>query len=261
MTTQTVIFFGAHPDDETILTGGTLALLAQRGFRVVVVCATRGEGGEVGEPPVTDNRHQLGVIRETELRCACQALGVDEVIFLPYQDPVIGPGEELYAFEHDLDTLLAQVQDILMRYQPLLVLSHGSDGEYGHPAHRLLHQVTLQTVQSAPSSPLLYSVAAQVPGIEDRLWNQSDPAHLAIDITSWAEIKLAAATCHLSQHALFKRRRKLTSIRDALRLVEGFYRHWPPPDTAPNDVFAALMLEAGAWRPDHTGATQREIHD
>ena len=60
-----ILAFFAHPDDETMLTGGTLALLAKRGANIHYVCATRGEGGEIGEPPVTTIQ-ELGETREKE---------------------------------------------------------------------------------------------------------------------------------------------------------------------------------------------------
>ncbi len=244
--TLSIVFIGAHPDDETMLAGGTLGMLSQSGHDVHIMCATRGEGGELGEPPVTDDREQLGPIREKELRCACQALGTANVALLPYQDPIIGPGEELYPFEADFDVLVNQIRQILLEWQADVVISHGSDGEYGHPAHQLLHRASLQAAQFTDT--IMYSVAAFVPDIEDRLWNKSDFAHLVLDIEPWLEIKHQAALCHMSQHALFKRRRKLTNVRDALRRVESFHQHWRPPTIS--DPFAETLLAAGAWRPE-----------
>src|SRR5512143_3370150 len=78
----------AHPDDETILTGGALALAARQGVQVYIVCATRGEGGEMGEPPLT-TRENRGKVREQELINAAHALGVQQVIFLGFQDTLM----------------------------------------------------------------------------------------------------------------------------------------------------------------------------
>ena len=74
-----LVCFFAHPDDETILTGGVLALLAANGVNVHYVCATRGEGGELGAPPV--DREQLGDARERELVCAVGKLGGKSLTF------------------------------------------------------------------------------------------------------------------------------------------------------------------------------------
>ena len=69
-----ILAFFAHPDDETMLAGGTLALLAHSGSQVHYLSATRGEGGEVGEPPRC-KVEELGQVRAEELACAVHALG------------------------------------------------------------------------------------------------------------------------------------------------------------------------------------------
>lgn len=240
-----IVFIGAHPDDETVLAGGTLHMLSQRGHQTHVVCATRGEGGEVGEPPVVLDRRELGHIREQELRCACQVMGVHQVSILDYVDPTIGEGEALYPFAADFDVLVKQIRHYVADAD--VVLTHGSDGEYGHPAHQLLHRATLEAVK--PTSCMMYGMAALVPDVEDRLWNQSDLAHLVLNIAPWADVKVAAMECHVSQHALFKRRRKLTHVYQALRPWESFHRHWPPGQ--PDDALARVLLAAGARQVIH----------
>lgn len=246
---RSVLVVGAHPDDETMLAGGTIALLAEYGVDVHIMCATRGEGGERGDPPVCE-QHELGAAREEELRCAAQALGVTDTRLMGYVDPVIGPDEELFPFVADFDTLIGQIKQAADDTGADVILTHGSDGEYGHPAHKLLHRA----VHTAAGQTLLYTFAAFVPSIEDRIWNQHDPAHLALDVSPWLDAKEAAATCHVSQHALFKRRSKATNIRDVLRTTESFHRHNPAVNgNILDDDFARLLLESGAWIPDHTG--------
>ncbi|MEK9164957.1 MAG: PIG-L family deacetylase, partial [Chloroflexota bacterium] len=95
-----LLCFVAHPDDETVLCGGTLALLASKGAAVRVVCLTRGEGGELGEPPITDREH-LGGVREQEMVCAVGKLGGKSLTFLGYTDPTVGPDDTLFSPEHD----------------------------------------------------------------------------------------------------------------------------------------------------------------
>src|SRR4051812_38934684 len=97
---KSILAIGAHPDDETVMAGGTLAMLASRGIAVHIISATRGEGGEMGEPPVC-TREALGGVRSEELRCAGQALGAAEVDFLGYIDPVCIIDGEVFAFEAD----------------------------------------------------------------------------------------------------------------------------------------------------------------
>ena len=250
---KSVLCIVAHPDDETIATAGTLALLTSQGIEVHIVCATRGEGGELGEPPVC-TREELPAVREAELRCAAQALGASGVTFLDYEDPLVGLDDALYPFEADFDTLAAQLADITRQHAPDIVLTHGADGEYGHPAHILMHQAVRVAVERLSAPPMLYTFAARVPGMEDHLWNQNEPAHLALDVRPWLDVKEAAAQCHKTQHALFKRRRRLQTLREALRTVEAYHRHLPPVDEGeqPRDAFADLLRAAGAWAPKHT---------
>jgi LmbE family N-acetylglucosaminyl deacetylase len=115
-----------------------------------------------------------------------------------------------------------------------------------------VHRAVHRAVRERTPDVLFYSAAASVPSVEDRILNENDPAHLALKIHPWVEAKYAAMMCHRTQHLLFKRRRQLTDLRDAIRFVESFRRHWPtlPDNRVPDDPFAALLLEAGAWWPE-----------
>lgn len=251
---QSVLVIGAHPDDETMLVGGTIALLTSSGVQVHILSATRGEGGEMGDPPLGP-RKALGAIREQELRCAARALGASSVQFLGYVDPVVGPDDELYPFEADFDELVARIAGVIRSVQADVVLSHGSSGEYGHPAHRLVHRAVAEAIARISDPPIFYSFAAELPGVEDRLWNESDPAHLALDIRPWLDQKEAAARCHVTQHPLFVRNHPGKTIREALRKIETFHRHHPPVESGEplHDPFADLLQAAGAWIPEHWG--------
>ncbi|RMF81543.1 MAG: PIG-L family deacetylase [Chloroflexi bacterium] len=249
MMLKSVVCYFAHPDDETVLAGGIINLLVKQGVHVHLVCATRGEGGELGEPPVVARQELLGAVRERELRCAANALGAS-VTVLDYVDPVVGPDEVLYPFDADFDTLAKQFGDIARRRAADVILTHGADGEYGHPAHQLVHRAALHGVRAQSPKTLIYTVAALVPTIEDKLWNTNEPAHLALDIRPWAEAKIAAMECHVSQHALFKRRKRLKTVREALRTTESVRRQWPETHgEQPDDAFATLLRDAGAWSP------------
>jgi LmbE family N-acetylglucosaminyl deacetylase len=246
---KSVLVIGAHPDDETMLTGGTLAFLSSQGVQVHLLCATRGEGGEMGEPPVCE-RPELGAVREQELRCAGQALGLASIQFLGYVDPPAGPDDQLYPFEADFNTLKREIQAAIQHVGTEVVLSHGSDGEYGHPAHQLVHRAVRAAVEDMGDSVYFYSFAARVPNIEDRIWNKHDVAHLALDIRPWLDAKEAAALCHVTQHGMFRRRHPDKAIRDVLRPIESFHRHLPAvSEIPPHDPFADLLQAAGAWTP------------
>jgi LmbE family N-acetylglucosaminyl deacetylase len=249
---KSVLCVVAHPDDETIAVAGTLSLMTSQGTDAHIVCATRGEGGELGDPPVC-TREELPAVREAELRCAASAIGASGVTFLDYVDPLTGPDDELFPFEADFDALVAQMQTLVREHAPSLVLTHGGDGDYGHPAHILMHQAVKMALENMSDPPLFYTFAARVPNIEDHLWNQNEPAHLALDVRPWLDAKEAAARCHKTQHVLFMRKKDAKTLRDTLRTVEAYHRHLPRLDEGepPRDPFADLLRAAGAWEPDH----------
>ncbi len=253
----------AHPDDETILTGGVLALLTARGAAVHVACLTRGEGGDLGEPPLTDREH-LGEVREQEMVCAVGKLGGKSLTFLGYTDPTVGPGEQLFAPAHNPVMLAGQIAAAIKQFKIDAVLTHGSNGEYGHPAHVLLHQMALAVMaglhkeqgehmahrppmagsplpansygQTHVSAPLLYTFAANFPEHpRPRLANADDPADLVLDVSPVLDKKEAAALCHKTQNPLFVRRRsqelgRPVTVREALLTVESLHRLFGAPD-------------------------------
>jgi len=232
----------AHPDDETILCGGTLALLSARGVAVHVAALTRGEGGEMGEPPLTDREH-LGQVRESEMVCAVGKLGGKSLTFLGYVDPTVGPNDELNAPEHDPAMLSGQIIASLKQTGAQVLLTHGTNGEYGHPAHKLMHQAALIAAASlGDAAPLVYSFAASYAAHPyPRLANADDQADVVVDVSAYLEQKLAAALCHATQTALFVRRRSeqaghTLAVREVLLTEEGFRRQWPAEPVA-NDVF------------------------
>lgn len=203
-----VIAFFAHPDDETMLCGGTLALLSHLGARVHGLIATRGEGGEMGDPPLC-TREDLGAFREKELRCAADALGFASLTLLDYIDPTVGPDDLLFPYTEDVDGLAARVIEEVRRWSAAAILTHGVNGEYGHPAHRLTHQAAKLAVHAlADEAPLFYTVSAAFPNHPyPRLTNADAPAHLILDVQPLIQEKTAAALCHRTQHDLFIRHR------------------------------------------------------
>jgi LmbE family N-acetylglucosaminyl deacetylase len=254
-----VLCLVAHPDDETILCGGTLALLAARGVAVHVACLTRGEGGELGEPPLTDREH-LGDVREQEMVCAVGKLGGKSLTFLGYADPVVGPDNKLFAPAHDPTMLAGQIVAAIKQFKVDVVFTHGSNGEYGHPAHVLMHQMTLAAVASlrqeaetqpafpnhlATQPPLFYTLAASFPDHPyPRLANADDAADLVLDVSAMLDKKEAAALCHKTQNALFVRRRsqewgRPVTVREALLAVESLHRVFG----SPGDELAQLLVK------------------
>lgn len=191
----------AHPDDETMFLGGTLAYLAAQGIQVHYLCATRGEGGELGNPPVCE-RGDLGQVREKELACAVAALGGQSLAFLDFEDPLVGPEGELFPFSDRLEDVVRQLKGHLDRVQPDVILTHGPGGEYGHPAHIQVHQAVMEALGDQVAPPQ----AVYSPAWLSRETGEFTPKPgMVVDITPWIEDKIAAVTCHKSQHGLFLR--------------------------------------------------------
>jgi N-acetylglucosamine malate deacetylase 2 len=206
----------AHPDDETICAGGTLALLARRGVAITILCSTRGEGGVCGDPSLCLPQG-LGAVRERELRCAAAALGVSQVLFLGYVDPPVGPGNLLRAATDDLDEFASRIRAVVERVRPQVVLTHGSNGEYGHPQHGMTHRA-VKTALAGPRSVALYTFAAAAPagGYFGAFRNPDDPPTLTVDISQVLGDKHRAFACHATQVA--------TTVRDAgLATMDGMF--------------------------------------
>jgi N-acetylglucosamine malate deacetylase 2 len=218
----------AHPDDETVFAGGTLALLASRGVEIGVVCCTRGEGGEAGEPPLC-SRAELGAVREAELRCAARALGCASVEFLPFRDPDAGPDDTLYPFADSPQAVVPQILKIFNAHRPDGVITHGSNGEYGHPGHLLAHRACLEAARLS-GVPCVYTFGADFPGHpRKRSANRDDPADFVAAVDSAFELKLTALECHRTQRALFVRRASAVAgrpvpLREVVLRVESFHR-------------------------------------
>jgi len=134
----TAVFFHAHPDDESLSTAGTMALLAEAGHRVVLVVATRGEEGEV-VPGVLADGEALGDRRTTELHTAADLLGTARVEFLGYRDSGMADSPTNNNpdcfWQADVDRAADRLGAILSNEQPDLLVVYDRNGGYGHPDH------------------------------------------------------------------------------------------------------------------------------
>jgi LmbE family N-acetylglucosaminyl deacetylase len=131
----------AHPDDESLGTGGALIKYGLEGVRTFIVSATRGERGRYGDLPQRPSVKELGRIRERELRDAAEKLGVQHVDILDYID-----GELDRA---DPNEAVAKIVALLRRYRPQVVITFGPEGGYGHPDHVAISQFTTAAVVCA----------------------------------------------------------------------------------------------------------------
>lgn len=145
----TILFVGAHPDDESFCAGGLLAAAIRNGQCVLCVTATRGEGGVQDESkwPVA----QLAKIRTHELEAALKVLGLDEHFWLNYHD-----GECELAPERDAAQAIA---NLIERCGVDTVVTFGPDGLTGHPDHQAMSRWTDAAVHIATRRPRVLHIA------------------------------------------------------------------------------------------------------
>jgi LmbE family N-acetylglucosaminyl deacetylase len=133
----------AHPDDETFGMAGTLCRATNAGHPVAVVCATRGEAGEIADPSLATKK-MLGAVREGELRHAMAAVGVEDVRFLDYIDGRLP--------DADPDEAVAKIVRHLRAFRPDVVVTFPANGGYGHVDHMAIHRLTLAALKAAADS-------------------------------------------------------------------------------------------------------------
>lgn len=192
----------AHPDDE-IFCADLLARLTDEGHSLHLACLTRGEGGRhYGDPPQATEA-TLGAVREREMRASAEVLGADGVSFLDYADrPSTEDGHR--APEHDPAQLATDLRALIDTYAPALVLTHGSGGEYGHPAHRLVQEGTATAVDTVEVQPALYSFSAYHPSVSGSgPINRWDWADLRLEAVPDSRAKAQALLCHRTQWTAF----------------------------------------------------------
>src|SRR4051812_22419489 len=128
----------AHPDDESLGFGGTLARYAAEGVETYLVTATRGERGRFGTLGKRGDPVEVGRVRETELRAAATVLGIREVSILKYPDGSVDQVEPT--------TAVRAIVGHIRRIQPDVVVTFGPEGAYGHPDHIAISQFTAAAI-------------------------------------------------------------------------------------------------------------------
>ncbi|WP_089155122.1 N-acetyl-1-D-myo-inositol-2-amino-2-deoxy-alpha-D-glucopyranoside deacetylase [Micromonospora sp. NBS 11-29] len=151
----------AHPDDESIGTGATMAHYAAAGAHVTLVTCTLGEEGEIHLPELAGlaaaEADQLGGYRIAELAEACAALGVTDHRFLGgagrYRDSGmmgLATNDHPRAFwRADLDTAAGHLLEVIREVRPQVVVTYDPNGFYGHPDHIQAHRVAMRGVELA----------------------------------------------------------------------------------------------------------------
>jgi LmbE family N-acetylglucosaminyl deacetylase len=131
----------AHPDDESFGPGGTLALYAQQGVKVHLICATRGEVGII-PPKMMEQYSSVAELREAELSCAAEHLGLASVHYLDYRDSGM-PGTDDNKHPQALtsapiEQVVAKIATIMHELNPQVVITFDPYGGYGHPDHIIM---------------------------------------------------------------------------------------------------------------------------
>lgn len=136
----------AHPDDEAFGVAGVFRKYADEGVTTALICATRGEEGEIGDPSLATHE-TLGRVREQELRAACALMGVADLSFLDYHDGRLAQADKVEA----TGRLVRQMR----RLRPQVVITFDANGGYGHRDHMAIHSLTVSAFHKA-SDPTCY---------------------------------------------------------------------------------------------------------
>jgi N-acetyl-1-D-myo-inositol-2-amino-2-deoxy-alpha-D-glucopyranoside deacetylase len=227
---RSLLVVHAHPDDESIETGATMARYAASGARVTLVTCTLGELGEIIPPPLAhlawDSGGGLGEYRVGELEAACAALGVADHRFLG------GPGRWRDSgmmgqatndlpgsfWRADVDEAAAQLLAVIGEVRPQVIVTYDERGFYGHPDHIQAHRVAWRAFSQAdglvskfyatamPRSALPAVIASPparfrlVESVDDLPFGIPDEnVTTEIDARDYLDAKLAAMRAHASQ--------------------------------------------------------------
>lgn len=138
-----------HPDDESFTSAAIFAALSSQGVPITLVCATRGEVGEIKIADLATHE-TLGAVREGELRAAMAAVGVADIRFLDYRDSgMVGTPENedpralVRVPEAEVE---GRLREIIREVRPTVVVTFGPEGVYGHPDHLYMHRTTTAAV-------------------------------------------------------------------------------------------------------------------
>jgi N-acetyl-1-D-myo-inositol-2-amino-2-deoxy-alpha-D-glucopyranoside deacetylase len=215
-----VLAIFAHPDDESFCAGGALALLAQRGARVVVLNATRGEAGSA-HPDLLEAAgvNDVAALRTLEMTRAVNALGLEEARWLHYHDSGFHRPSAFPNRLADADPLnvAADILEVIRDLKPGILFGFDAHGYYGHPDHIAMHRAVQAAffmaghLEHAPRR-LFYPMPSlemierfNRAGFGDLHWTRfavpPRDAAVTVNATSVLERKRAAIAAHASQSA------------------------------------------------------------
>jgi LmbE family N-acetylglucosaminyl deacetylase len=266
----TLVSFHAHPDDEVLLTGGTLARAAAEGHRVVLVVATDGAAGLAADALRRDGR--LGARREAELRRSAAALGCARVVLLGFPDSGSGSGDGAGRSPHcfsriPVEEAAGPLADVLREENADVLTVYDPAGGYGHPDHRRVHEAGVLAARLAGTPVVLEAtldralilrlvrLVQAVPGLLPEVragafaTSYSDRSALThrVDVRAYAAAKRRALAAHVSQATSDRGARTLALLLRLPRPVfarvlgtEWFVERGRTPGRPVDDVFATL---------------------
>jgi len=208
ITGRRLLLVHAHPDDESIYTGATMAAYAAAGAQVTLVTCTLGELGEIIPPSLAHladgDGARLGEYRIGELAAACAALGVTDHRFLGgpgrWRDSGMmgteGNDDPRCFWRADVDQAARALLDVIAEVRPQVVVTYDADGAYGHPDHIQAHRVAWRACELAgpdfPDGPAKFYATAALGTGPERVTTE-------IDAGAWFGQKLAAMRAHATQ--------------------------------------------------------------
>lgn len=241
-----------HPDDESLMFGGTLAKYGQdKRITTCLVTVTRGELGNLGPPKLGATRKTIAAVRERELRCATAILNVNRLHILDYQDGELSSVEEHIG--------IADMVRLIQKIKPQVIITFGPDGGYGHPDHVALSSWVTEAVKRTKPVKKLYYYAikkdfatnfikhfGKIP-LNGELLEIAvhDESYIdtTIDCRKYLEQKFAAIHCHQSQQQDTKKFDLLRKLGVKTMISQDHYHlalsrgNFPKPET---DLFAGL---------------------
>lgn len=210
---MTVLVFAAHPDDEVLGCGGTLAKYTRKGRRIVVIIFSHGEGSDpIKDPKIVTER------RIKESRRAASVLGINEILFL-------GLSESNFVKHLSKPDAITKVKDILRKYKPGVIFTHTIDDP--HPAHRAVTSLVKKLSEKIKPKPQIYTYAISSPF---RLFQRELP-RLYIDISKTMKLKEKALRMFKSQRTwliyyrtLILLKNWLAGFKSGCKYAEVFYK-------------------------------------
>lgn len=178
MSQRCLLAVHAHPDDETVSTGGTLAYYASLGFKVILVTCTRGEEGEIVDaelktaiadsaPTREDAQEGLALQREKELAAAIQSLHITTAYQLGYRDSGMdgtSANQHPRAFcNAAISAAVAKVVEIVRREKPQVIVTYNEVGGYGHPDHIMAHRIATLAFEAVANTTVYPQLSDETP--------------------------------------------------------------------------------------------------